>query len=189
LFPFSRFAGQVGKYEYALSLLLASKGQGRQIPLQTRLALSRRYADVSLRLVEYFRAAIHKAGQICTELHLVISCITARGFSRGQMQLPLHSGFHLNHRRNGGNLKQRKVRGRSRRIGLHLAVVCGEKQAGNGMVRALSLVAETFFNLLKLNRLVESLQSSCVSSSRKPLAATRWPGSVCARRRRPVAGV
>jgi hypothetical protein len=54
-----------------------------------------------------FRAAIHKAGQICTELHLVI-CINRAGLSRGQMQLPLHSGFHLNHRRNGGNLKQTK---------------------------------------------------------------------------------
>src|ERR1035441_1095459 len=80
----------------------------------------------------------------------------------------------------GEILSKRKISGRGQAHWPSFDAECGEKQAGNGMVRALSLVGETFFNLLKLNRLLESLQSSCVSSSRKPLAATRWPGSVCA---------
>jgi hypothetical protein len=59
-------------------------------------------------LLDVFSTAIPKAVQIRTGAHTVISCISRAGHSRGQMQLPLHSGFHLNHRRNGGNLKQKE---------------------------------------------------------------------------------
>jgi len=92
------------------------------------------------------------------------------------MQLPLHSGFHLNHRRMGKILSKRKISGREQAHRASFGGGVWEKQAGNGMVRALSLVAETFFNLLKLNRLVESLQSSCVSSSRKATGGNALAG-------------
>jgi hypothetical protein len=58
-------------------------------------------------LLDVFSTAIPKAVQIRTGAHTVISCISRAGLS-SQVQFPLHSGSHLNHRRNGGNLKQKE---------------------------------------------------------------------------------